>query len=251
MAPFGVRNSVVAAGTAQRERRILLPANAGFEGNMELDVNPFYLQGAPNVLMDGEEKPGDGPKRGAVDPEIVAKASHGDARALEALLRALTPSLLRVAVRLAGDETTAEELVTEALYRGATKLGKLREPEAAGAWFRRILLNLWRDHLRRTRKQDLFLEDLPEPAAPASFDPSARIEAIEESEALARAVSSLPPLQRAALTLQLEGGLSVEEIADEIGSTADRVKANLWHARRRLREILSGKIGKVATNGES
>jgi len=223
---------------------------------MGLGGNLFYPEGAPHVLMDGEEKPGEGPKRGAVDPdevdpEIVAKARHGDARALEALLRALTPPLLRVAVRLAGDASQAEELVTEALYRGATKLGKLREPEAAGAWFRRILLNLWRDHLRRTRKQDIFLEDLPEPAAPASFDPSARIEAIEESEALARAVSSLPPLQRAALTLQLEGGLSVEEIADEIGSTADRVKANLWHARRRLREMLSGSIGKMATNGES
>jgi RNA polymerase sigma factor (sigma-70 family) len=163
----------------------------------------------------------------------------------------LTPPLLRVAVRLAGDGSTAEELVTEALYRGATKLGKLREPGAAATWFRRILFNLWRDGLRRARKQDLSLEDLPEPAAPASFDPSAKLEAIEESEALARAISSLPPLQRAALTLQLEGGLSIEEIADEIGSTAERVKANLWHARRRLREILSGNVGKVATNGES
>jgi DNA-directed RNA polymerase specialized sigma24 family protein len=40
------------------------------------------------------------------------------------------------------------------------------------------------------------------------------------------------------LALAIDEGLSVAEIAEILQASADRVKANLWHARRRLRALL-------------
>ncbi|MBN1442379.1 MAG: sigma-70 family RNA polymerase sigma factor [Planctomycetes bacterium] len=185
-----------------------------------------------------------------MDPETVEKARRGCPEALEALLRGLVPPLLALARRLAGDTQDAEDLVSEALYRGWVRLGKLRDPGAAVPWFRRILLNVWKDSLRRKTRKQLFLEDAREtgaargepdagePEALAAFDPAARAEAAELREGVDRALAALPPGQRAVMSLRLEGDLSVAEIAKALGTTAERVKANLWHARRKLRSLL-------------
>lgn len=212
----------------------------------------FYLPGHPRVSIHGEERE---PERHMVDPETVRRARRGDPAAAETLVRALTPRLWRIAVRLLGDPALAEDLVTEALYRGISKLGRLREDRAAAAWFRSILVNLWRDASRRrgaARRRgatEVPMDEASEPAAPAAADPSLVAERRETEDLLAAEVRRLPPAQRAVLALRLEGDLSAAEIAEALGTTADRVKANLWHARRTLRERL-GRILDGSGGGE-
>jgi RNA polymerase sigma factor (sigma-70 family) len=178
-----------------------------------------------------------------VDPETVQKARRGDAGAVEALARALTPELWRLAVHLSGDRALAEDLVTEALYRGIAKLRRLRKETAVGGWFRKILVHRWRDWLRRNREAPVLLEAGVEPAAPESTDPVLQAESTEAFELVAAEIAQLPPGQRAVLALRLDGVLSPTEIAKVLGTKADRVKANLWHGRRRLRERLPGLFG--------
>ena len=127
---------------------------------------------------------------------------------------------------------------------------KLREPASAEPWFRRILVNLWRDRLRKRGRRELLLEEQPEPPAPVSFDPTALAYARELAGLLEAEVSCLPPGQRAVLTLKVDGDLSLAEIAKVLGTTADRVKANLWHARRRLKERLGRLLDGGSTCGE-
>jgi len=54
-----------------------------------------------------------------------------------------------------------------------------------------------------------------------------------------RALTRLPSEQRDALLLQLEGTLSVEEVAAITGASFETVKSRLRYARARLRELLS------------
>jgi RNA polymerase sigma-70 factor (ECF subfamily) len=186
-----------------------------------------------------------------VNPEIVKQAQAGDHRALERLLELVTPRLLRLATRLAGEVELAEELTEDALFRGARKLAGLKEAGAVEAWFRRILINLWRDELRRRRGGDLSLEDLPEPEAPPAFDPTQRATAREVREQVSAALAGLPPAQRLAMVLRVDEGLSMAEIAEQLNTTVDRVKANLWHARRRLRGALQGLLDETPQAEES
>lgn len=190
------------------------------------------------------------PERGTVDPETVERAQRGCPAAMEGLLGELVPPLLALACRLSGNPHDAEDLVTTALYKGSVKLSRLEDPSRVTPWFRRILLNVWKDSLRRKARRELLLEDVRretgapgndgglEPEAAAVFDPVARAEEQEIRAEVERALDALPPGQRAVMALRLEGDLSAAEIAEALGTTPDRVKANLWHARRRLRTLL-------------
>ena len=197
----------------------------------------FYLTLSRPVLpvREGTERTG-GPRR-RVDAELVERARRGNARAREELVRILAPCLLRLALRLTDDSHDAEDMVSEALYRGVVKLDRLREPAAVVAWFQRILVHHWRDRLRSRRPRDRFLEELA--AEPLCEEPpGAELEAAELSERVRRALATLPPMQRAVLALHFEEGLCVGEIASVLDARPEQVKANLWHARRRLRAIL-------------
>jgi RNA polymerase sigma-70 factor (ECF subfamily) len=200
---------------------------------------PFYPDTPGSVSDDGEERPREALANGPVDPETVEKARRGDPAAMDALIRGVAPGVHRLALRLTADHNAAEDLTMEALYRGSVKIGKLRDPRAAAAWFRSTLLNLWRDRMRRARPGELSLGDAPEPAEPPGDGPAALLDAEELREACAKALPLLPPAQRAVLALVIDEGLTVTEVAAALGTTADRVKANLWHGRRRLRELLA------------
>jgi RNA polymerase sigma-70 factor (ECF subfamily) len=69
--------------------------------------------------------------------------------------------------------------------------------------------------------------------------PLAAAVARDEATALNQAVAQLPQEQREAFLLQMEGDLSVEEIAAITNSSFETTKSRLRYARTKLRELLS------------
>ncbi len=59
------------------------------------------------------------------------------------------------------------------------------------------------------------------------------------SEALSRALSTLPASQRRAFEMAALEGRSYDEVARETGATLAQVKINIYRARRRLTEVLA------------
>lgn len=199
----------------------------------------FYLHPSDSVLEAREKSSSTKADNDGVDARLVERARNGETPAQEALIRRVAPRMLRLARRLGSDPERAEELVEEALYRGLVKLANLRDVRAVGKWFCRILTNLWRDGWPRRGLRTSSLDELPhDPTASERDSPEALVEAGELGENIARAISALPPLQRAVLTLHTEEGFSLMEIAEVLESTPEKVKANLWHARERLRKKL-------------
>jgi len=173
-----------------------------------------------------------------LDHELIARARRGDAAAQDALVRAVAPGLVRLARHLGCSNEDSEELVSDTLYRGIVRLRTLRDDAKLGAWLRQILVRLWRDRLRR-RRQLLRLDELPHAPAAGAAGPDAGVIEAELRERAGAAIAALPSGQRAVIALWLERG-SIGEIAEVLGSTPDRVKANLWHARQRLARDLRG-----------
>lgn len=120
---------------------------------------------------------------------IVTRAQEGDAGAVAALLKDLAPRLHRFAMRLTGDGNMTESVVEETFYRGVLKLKKLRRPDRVYAWFRRILLNVWRDELRSRKHRSLSLDAIHEPQAPLAADPVTRLHGKELKKRVAEAMA--------------------------------------------------------------
>jgi RNA polymerase sigma-70 factor (ECF subfamily) len=155
------------------------------------------------------------------------------------LLEEYVPRLYRFALRLTNDPHAAEDLTQETVLRAWRRQGILRNPRAARVWLFRILVNLWRDQLRRSRLPVARAGPLAQEQPSRSPPPDRKAAEQDDLRRVLEAVAALPPRQREVLHLGACEGLSAGEVADVLGISPDAVKASLCLARQRLRHQLS------------
>lgn len=142
------------------------------------------------------------------------------------------PELYRYCRKLTRSPWDAEDLVQDTLTRAFVGLAtSFHPPPAPRAWLLRVASNLWIDRMRRLRLERA-VEPVPE-AAPAA-DPR------DTREAAASLLVRLAPQERAAVLLKDVFDLSLDEVADALGTTTGAVKAALHRGRGRLVEEPSG-----------
>ena len=70
-------------------------------------------------------------------------------------------------------------------------------------------------------------------------DPAHRHEQRELARRLLRTLDDMPPLQREAFLLAVDGGLTLPEVARATGSTLEAAKSRLRYARARLADPIA------------
>jgi len=172
----------------------------------------------------------------AADTDLVRAATDGDTGAFEVLYRRHVGRIHGTVLRLVGyDHARAEDLVQDAFVRAWQKLGSFRHQSAFGTWLYRLAVNTALMALRSRAADPVGLpgdENLPDtPDSP--FCPV-------EREELERAIAVLPPRARAVFVLHDVEGWRHDDIAAELDMASGTSKAQLHHARRKLREALGG-----------
>ena len=135
----------------------------------------------------------------------------------------------RVAFRIVGDRSAAEDIAQESLARAYMRWTKISEYRQA--WVARVAGNLAIDQLRRRR---------PSPAAVRQVD--AEVMVIERID-LQRALLGLTKRQREAVVLRYVADLSEADVAGLLGCTPGAVKSHLSRGTTRLRVILNDSQG--------
>ncbi|MBV2352917.1 sigma-70 family RNA polymerase sigma factor [Streptomyces sp. J2-1] len=172
------------------------------------------------------------------DTLLTVRAAEGDEEAFAVLVRRHAPALVRMATRLVGNRSEAEDAVQDAFISAWRKLPEFRGGSAFGTWLYRIVTNRCLN-LLRARKSEAPLEAARYLAAP---EHSVGPERITESRAamrdLQRALAVLSAEQRACWVLRELDGQSYEFIADAVGITQQAVRARVFRARRHLTATL-------------
>jgi len=156
---------------------------------------------------------------------------------LDRLVRQNLSSALRFAIRLTGTLDAAEDVLQEALMRAARSWKSFRKEADFRTWLFRIIINVFRDRLSRTKPADSVLPH--EPADCPSRDPAIEAQTVELGELIAARVSALPPRQREVMLLTAFEGLSPKQTAGLLGISEANVYATLAVARERLRRELA------------
>jgi RNA polymerase sigma-70 factor (ECF subfamily) len=159
-------------------------------------------------------------------------AAAGTEDPIVRLFESMRPDLLRFAHWLARDRAVAEDIVQEALLRAWRSRDALKDPAAARAW---LLTIVRREHARLYERKRLELvalddgiepEGMPSPPGPDS-----------ELDLLHGAILKLPLEYREPLIMQVLGGFSTAEIAQELSLSSTAVLTRLFRARNKLRAI--------------
>ena len=146
------------------------------------------------------------------------------------------PALRRYARALTRNADRADDLVQDCIERAIRKEALWKPTGPLKAWLFRILLNLYRNELRTSRRrgQHVPVETLLVEPAVAPSQPGR----IARSE-MARAIDTLAPEQREALLLVVLEGMSYAEAAESIGVPIGTLMSRLGRARAALRTMTS------------
>jgi RNA polymerase sigma-70 factor, ECF subfamily len=137
----------------------------------------------------------------------------------------LRPDLYRYCRYLTRSPWDAEDLAQDALARAFATLARMgSEPANPRAWLFRVASNLWIDEIRKRRE----IPNDPEPRGEAAGEPRG------PREAAGTLLVKLSPQERAAVVLKDVFELSLEEIAETLGTTVGAIKAALHRGRGKL-----------------
>lgn len=148
---------------------------------------------------------------------------------LEELYEENAVAILRLAYLLVSDREVAEELTQEAFIRSFSRFSDLRSEQAFGFYLRRTVVNLSRNHYRRSALERRYAASNPLPYLQ-------RPPEIEEREALLGAVRRLPIRQKTVVVLRYFEDLSEAQTAELMDTSVAAVKSMLQRALRTLRE---------------
>ncbi|MFI9811069.1 SigE family RNA polymerase sigma factor [Saccharothrix variisporea] len=153
---------------------------------------------------------------------------------LEDLYRQHRMRLVRLALLLVDEPSTAEDVVQEAFTGLHRNWSRLRDAQAAVGYLRTAVVNGSRSVLRRRKTARDYTP--PHVANARSAESLAMLTA--EHQAVVKALSQLPPRQREVLVLRYYGDLSEAEIAEATGISKGTVKSTASRALDALQKIM-------------
>jgi len=152
----------------------------------------------------------------------------------------------RVILLLARDADVADTLTQECFLRAFRRRESFRGECSVQTWLLRIATNLVRDHQKSRRvsfwKRLVGLgteeESIPMQVAAPEASPERALMAREELRAVWDAVETLPQQQRTIFLLRFAQELTLEEVACLLDLQVGTVKAHLFRATGRVREMM-------------
>lgn len=167
------------------------------------------------------------------DP-VVRRAQSGDPDAFAGLYRAHAGRVYALCLRLEGDAARATELTQDVFVRAWEGLASYRGESAFATWLHRLAVNVVMNDRRAAwrRSKRVFFTDDPAALERPAEDTTGRGMDLEG------AVAALPPGARAVFVLHDIEGYTHGEIAGLSGIAEGTSKAQLFRARRLLREAL-------------
>lgn len=155
--------------------------------------------------------------------------------------------LLQLAYSWCHDQALAEDLVQDATEKALKNINRIKHSKAIKAWFIQIMLNCWRDLLRKKQEHqnidDLIFNDSADidenQNLYESLTPEQSLSSQQTQTAVKYAISRLPIKYRTVLTLVDIYGASYAEVSEIMDAPMGTIMSRLSRARQELLKYLS------------
>jgi RNA polymerase sigma-70 factor (ECF subfamily) len=180
---------------------------------------------------------------------LVSAARAGDPQAFDALVRRFRPRIYALALHLSGSASDADDITQDVFVNAYRHIQHFQGRSHFFTWLYRITMNRALN-AARSKRANVPLDDLRVEAAlrvDAPQDPRLAIELRETYGALLHALDQLSPALKSAVVLTALQGLSYEEAAVVLGTSASAIAVRIHDARRKLKAALqAGQAGRSA-----
>ncbi len=172
---------------------------------------------------------------------LIGAIAEGDRRSFEALYRNYFPRLVRFLNRMTRSIPLIEEIVNDTMLTVWQKASSFNHSCKVSTW---IFAIAYRKALKGISLLDEPVDsDLEEPLADeVQNEPEQDVMNKQLRENVGLALDALPMEQRAVVNLTYYHGMAYGEIAEIMDCPVNTVKTRMFHARRRLRSLLSNQV---------
>jgi RNA polymerase sigma-70 factor, ECF subfamily len=183
---------------------------------------------------------------------LIREAQGGNHAAFEQLIRAHDQSVLRLALRVMGSPTDAQDVYQETFLRVFRKLGSFRCECSFSTWIYRIATNVCLDHLRKKHKrretgpaevkvdgEEHDLLNQVSDSRPMS-NPEQQLLGRELGTHISLALTRLTPRERIVFELRHYQGLKLRTVSEILSTSEGSIKTSLFRATQKLRLYLAG-----------
>ncbi|MEW1779710.1 RNA polymerase sigma factor [Streptomyces sp. NPDC086777] len=175
-----------------------------------------------------------------MDYSLHTRIRAGDPEAFRELFRDHARLVHRHAVRVTGDWSGAEDIVSLTFLEAWRLRARLRdEGDSPRPWLMGIAVNVLRNTTRAARRHQRALQRLPARETVPDFADElvGRIADADELAAAQRALRKMNRSEREVFTLCVWSGLGYAEAAAALGVPVGTVRSRLSRARRRLSRL--------------
>lgn len=183
-----------------------------------------------------------------VEENLITRSQNGDIDAFEELVAKYERKVYTIAYRFMGNPEDASDLAQEAFFKAFQSIKSFRQEASFSTWVSRIVSNVCRDQLRKSKKinqssldEEVWLEDgsVKKQLKDNRPTPDELYEQNELKGYLQGLIDNLNPDYKIVVILRDIQGHSYEEIAEILDCSLGTVKSRLNRARKALRDQIS------------
>jgi RNA polymerase sigma-70 factor, ECF subfamily len=171
------------------------------------------------------------------DDVLIGRIAQGDRLAMQQLFARHHVRMYRFVLRLVGDATRAEDLISEVFLDVWRQADRFEGRSAVSTWLLAIARFKALSALRK-RSDKVLDEETAAGIEDPSDDPEVAVQKRDKGEILRKCLSSLSPEHREIIDLVYYHEKSVEEVAEIVKIPENTVKTRMFYARKRLGELL-------------
>jgi RNA polymerase sigma-70 factor (ECF subfamily) len=196
------------------------------------------------------------------DRQLIEDARNGKQAAFRTLVERYQKRLHAMVLSMVREPEPAKDIVQDAFVKVFTHLADFHGESSFYTWLYRIAMNLCIDRARRNKRfahveYDEAVDHHDDGTFSVSpnrlgFDPARALADKEIRGRVMDALEQLSPNHRAVLVLREIDGLAYKEIAEVMNCSIGTVMSRLFHARKRMQEMLRNLVdGATAAAAEA
>jgi RNA polymerase sigma-70 factor, ECF subfamily len=177
------------------------------------------------------------------DVQLVEAHRRGNGEAFNELVRRYQERIYWVVRRLINDHDDSMDLAQDVFIRAFQNLGGFRGDAQFFTWIYKIAVNLSLNHIRKRKLRNfLRVDDYLETIADNEYRPDIPLEKEQFSNILQKAIATLPTKQKAVFLMRYFDEMPYEEIAKVLNRTTGALKANYFHAVRKIEDFVKNEM---------
>jgi RNA polymerase sigma-70 factor, ECF subfamily len=170
------------------------------------------------------------------DEDLIKRIAAGDRLALDALYRRHGVNLYRFVLRLAHNEATAEDILSDVFFIVWQQAGRFEGRSSVSTWL--FAITRFKALTARRERQHLELGPDEYEIEDPGEGPENHLQKADKSKIIECCLKRLSTAHREVIDLVYYHEKSIKEVGEILGIPENTVKTRMFHARKHLSELL-------------